>query len=284
MEQKPLWEFTPLYASLLSEEELIRSCSESWSTSIFEEKVHRMILRQAREHFEERLDLVILRYIVRMTFHSDSVTFCVDELDVVFCLGTECTMDNTSDATLESMIASDDVVKIHSIQSLYFRNEHYADALVCANMLIRNFLLSLPTQKEDELNDWADSLNLYTAKVFQSRFIPSDIENVAMASITDKNTEDVEELVTEYGALVQFLGSHNTCQNWKEFVEENLLFVSFARDKSFVESTVESNVAMNMEIMRYVKKKKNRAQQLEKIAETAKDILMEVLQFDDGWL
>ena len=157
--------------------------------------------------------------------------------------------------------------------------------LVCANMLIRNFLLSLPTQKEDELNDWADSLNLYTAKIFQSRFIPSDIENVAMASITDKNTEDVEELVTEYGALVQFLGSHNACQNWKEFVEENLLFVSSARDKrSFVESTVESSVAMNMEIMRYVKKKKNRSQQLEKITETAKDILMEVLQFDDGWL
>ena len=153
-----------------------------------------MILRQARENFEERLDLVILRYIVRMTFHSDSVTFCVNELDVVvFCLGTECTMDNTSDTTLESMIASNDVVKIHSIQLLYFRNEYYADALVCANMLIRNFLLSLPTQKEDELNDWADSLNLYTAKVFQSRFIPSDIKNVAMASITDKNTEDVEE-------------------------------------------------------------------------------------------
>ena len=205
---------------------------------------------------------------------------------VVFCLGTECTMDNTSDATLESMIASNDVVKIHSIQSLYFRNEHYADALVCANMLIRNFLLSLPTQKEDHaLNDWADSLNLYTAKVFQSRFIPADIENVAMASITDENTEDAEDHVTEYGALVQFLGSHNACQNWKEFVEENLLFVSSARDKrSFVESTVESSVAMNMEIMRYVKKKKNRSQQLETITETAKDILMEVLHFDDGWL
>ena len=106
-----------------------------------------------------------------------------------------------------------------------------------------------------------------------------------MASITDKNTEDVEELVTEYGALVQFLGSHNACQNWKEFLEENLLFVSSACDKrSFVESTVESSVAMNMEIMRYVKKKKNRSQQLEKITESAKDILMEVLQFDDGWL
>ena len=47
---------------------------------------------------------------------------------------------------------------------------------------------------------------------------------------------------------------------------------------------MESNVAMNMEIMRYVKKKKNRSQQLEKITESAKDILMEVLQFDDGWL
>ena len=219
MEQKPLWEFTPLYASslLISEEELIRSCSESWSTSIFEEKDHRMILRQVREHFEERLDLVILRYIARMIFHPDSVTFRVDELDVVFCLGTELTMDNTSTATcLESMIAFDDVAKIHSIQSLYFRNEHYADALICANMLIPNFLLSLPTQKEDHaLNDWADSLNLYTAKVFQSRFIPSDIKNVAMVSITDKNTEDVEELVMEYGALVQFLGSHSACQNWK---------------------------------------------------------------------
>ena len=98
-----------------------------------------MILRQAREHFEERLDLVILRYIVRMAFHSDLVTFRVDELDVVFCLGTEWAMDSTSDATLESMIASNDEVKIHSIQSLYFRNEHYADALVCANMLIREF-------------------------------------------------------------------------------------------------------------------------------------------------
>ena len=38
---KPLWEFTPLYASL-SEEELIRSCSESWSTSIFEERRFQM--------------------------------------------------------------------------------------------------------------------------------------------------------------------------------------------------------------------------------------------------
>ena len=286
MEQKPLWEFTPLYASLLSEEELIGSCSEFWSTSIFEEKDRRMILRQAREHFEEGLDLLILRDIVRMTFHSDLETFCVDELDVVSWLGTERAMDNTSafDATLESMIASNDVVKMHSIQWLCFHNEHYADALVCANMLIRNFLLSLPTQKEDELNDWTDNINLYTAKVFQSRFIPSDIENVAMASITDENTEDAEDHVTEYGALVQFLDAHNAFQNWKEFVEENSPLVSFARDTSFVESTVESNVAMNMEIMRYVKKKKKRAQQLVKLAEAAKDILMEVLQYDDGWL
>jgi hypothetical protein len=300
MEQKPLWGFTSLYASLLPEDQMISVCCEFWSSSVFEEKDRRMMLKHAREYFDDGLDLVILRDIVRMSFQSVHEDQFYEPLSVASWLGTEKASFNDQqlfDPELEFMISPDDVRKMHSIRWLGLYNEHYADALICANMLMRNLLLELPTPSleendEDTYDDWVDSIKLYTAKVLQSRFLPSDIAQVAMGSINDDvsspehklDKEDVEDYVAEYDALAQFFDAHNAYQSWKDVVAEISPSVPFVRDTRFAESSVESDVAMNMEIMKYVKKKKDIAQRLIKIAEVAKDSLMQVLEYDNGWL
>ena len=265
MEQKPLWEFTPLYASILPRDELISVCSKFWASSVFEDKDRHMMLRQGREYFDNGLDLVILRVIVRMNFQS--VSEDQTDLNVASWLGTEKASTGDKyilDPELESMISPGDIRKMHSIRWLSFYNEHYGDALVCANMLMRNLLLEIPPSlgesDEDTYDDWVDNVKLYTSKVLQSRFLPSDIAQVVLQSIIDSandseftlDAENVRDHLIEFDALTQFFGAHNAYQSWKQFVSQTSPSVLFVQDVRFGENSVESEVAMNMEATKYI--------------------------------
>ncbi len=295
IEQKPLWEFTPLYASLLPEDQLIGVCNEFWSKSVFEERDRRMMLKHAREHFEEGLDLVILRDIVRMSFQSVPEEQLQQPLNTASWLGTKkASVDDipSFDPELESMINPDDVRKMHSIRWLCFYNEHYADAIICANMLMRNLLLELPPslgENEDCIrHDWDDSIKLYSAKVLQSRFLPSDIAQVAIDSIhsdiSGAELKSIESSVLEYNALSRFFDAHNAYQSWKNYIDDTSSSIDFARDTRFTNNSVESDIAINMEVLKYIKKKRDVALRLIKFAEVAIDRLMQVLEYEGGWL
>jgi len=290
MGQKPLWEFTSLYASLLPDDALIDTCTEFWSASVVDERDRRMMLKHAREYFEDGMDIAILRNVVRSSFASEG--FEEEALNVASWLG-RAGENERCNPELESMLSSDDVRKMHSIRWMCFYNEHYTDALVCANMLLRSLLLELPSswgERGGDFDDWTDSVKLYTAKVLQSRFLPLDIMQVAMDSAASEDSdskldrENVDQHVAEHGALAQFLDAHNAYESWKEFIAEAPPCVPFLRDTRFAESSTESEVAMNMEIIKYVKKKREIAQRLIRVTEVAKDSLMQVLEYANGWL
>ena len=288
MEQKPLWGFTGLYASLLPDDSLIDSCTDFWSTCVSDEKNRRIVLKNARDYFDEGMDLAILRNVVRSSFQS--VDEFHDPLNVASWLG-RATTNERFDEELEGMISHDDVRKMHSIRWLSFYPEHYADALICANMLTRNLLLELPRSIgeaiDDQFDDWTNNPKLYTAKVLQARFLPTNIAQVVMGSTSDDDHQDDRDYVSmcmvEHEALLKFLDAHNAYESWKDFIIEAPSNIPFALGDRFPENSVESDVAVKMETMKYVKKKKEIGLSLIKFAQIATESLMHVLEFDGGW-
>jgi hypothetical protein len=289
MKHKPLWEFYNLYASLLPDQLLVDACTDFWSTFVFDGKDRRMVLKSAREYFGQGTDLVILRNVVRAScapMEEDS-----DPLLLAAWLGQPSDYERY-DEELESMISHDDIRKMHSIRWMCIYHEHYADAIVFANMLLRGFLLEFCLSNEapqnDEFDDWTNSPKVYAAKVFQARFLPENIVQVACQSVTDEDyllsQDEVDENISEYRALLQFLDAHTAYENWKEYISDAPATVAFTQDSRFENNTVESDVALKVQIMNYVKEKKEIAQGLIKVATAAKDSLMKVLEFENGWL
>lgn len=289
MEQKPLWGFTGLYASLLPDDSLIDSCTDFWSTCVFDEKNRRIVLKNARDYFDEGMDLVILRNVVRSSIQS--VDEFYDPLNVASWLG-RATTNECFDEELECMISHDDVRKMHSIRWLSFYPEHSTEALICANMLTRNLLLELPGSTgeaiDDQFDDWTNNPKLYTAKVLQARFLPTNIVQVAMGSASNDEHQDDRDYVSmctvEHEALLRFLDAHNAYEIWKDFFIENPSNIPFALGDRFLENSIESDVAIKMETMKYVKKKKEIGLTLIKFTKIAMESLMHVLEFGGGWL
>lgn len=289
MKRKPLWEFYNLYASILPDELLIAACTDFWSTLVYDEKDRHMMLKSAREYFGQGTDLVILRNVVRASFAP--MEEYSDPLLVAAWLGQPSDCERY-DEELESMITHDDIRKMHSIRWMCIHHEHYPDAIVCANMLLRSFLLefclSNETPQNDEFDDWTNSPIVYTAKVFQARFLPRNIVQIAYQSAADSEhgltQDEVDDYVSEYQALVQFLDAHSAYETWKDCISDASPNVAFSHYSRFEDNTVESDVATKIQIMNYVKKKKEIAQGLIKVATAAKDSLMKVLEFDNGWL
>lgn len=248
-----------------------------------------MVLKSAREYFDKGTDILILRNVVRSDLAP--IEEYRDPLRVAAWLGDPMDSERYDDE-LESMISIDDIRKMHSIRWMLLYNEHYADAIICANMFLRGFLLDFcmsdETPEDEEFDDWTNSPKVYTAKVFQARFLPENILEIATQSFYKTeyqiDQDDVDDYVAEYQALVQFLDAHNAYESWKEYISEVSATVAFNRDSMFEDNTVESDVAMKMEVMKYVKKKKEIAQGLIKVATVAKDALLQVLEFENGWL
>jgi hypothetical protein len=232
---------------------------------------------------------VILRNVVRRSFSSAGDYS--DPLRVVAWLGEPRDFERF-DEELERMITHSDIRKMHSIRWLCFYDEHYVDAIVCANMLLRrlllDFCLSNETPQDEEFDDWTNSAKVYAAKVFQARFLPENIVQTAIraSEMTDDqlDQEDLYDCIAEYQALLQFLDAHSAYENWKEYISDTPSNIPFTPDSRFQDGTVESNTAMKMETMKYIKKKKEIAQGLVKVATVAKEALLKVLEFDKGWL
>lgn len=289
MEQKPLWEFTPLYASLLPEDILTESCTEFWKSCVFEEKNRRTLVKQAGEYFGEGVTIMILRNVVKQSFDNMDG---FHDLEVPGWLGDPAENDVYFDEELESSITHDDVRKMHSLRWLTFSPSHYADAIVCSNMLMRSFLLQLPKalnfDAEDTLDDWNDHPKIYTAKVIESRFLPDDLLSVAEAN--DEEFElslekhFVDDSISEHNALVQFLDGHTMYSNWKQVVQTSPDSIAVQIDERFEEDSSEWKVALNLEKISYIKNKRSVANAVINAAEQASEAIMNVLDFDNGWL
>jgi len=289
MEQKPLWEFVCLYASLLPEESIVEAISNFWAVAVVDEKDRRMALKLAHDYFGDGLDLVILRNVVRSSIGMS--TEDADAMGIASLLSLP-EGDGQINAALENSISHDDVRKMHSVRWMCLVEKHYSDALVCANMLLRKFLLAMAPSDDNStfsynnLNDWTGDSRLHTAKVFLKRFLPADLTSVAMSSkcLNDYSLsdDDSEQYLEEHEGLIQILEAHSSYESWKSVIVKASPASSFTVDVRFQEGSTEREVAMNMETMRYIKQKKESARLLLHAANLARDSLVNMLK--DGWL
>lgn len=294
MSEKPLWEFFNLYASMLPTDLTLDVCTKFWYSQILDEKDRKMVLNQARKYFEEGLDLEILRRVVRAILSTtekdeEIVNDLVPSWLALLPLGN----DGLNDDTLVKQISSIDIYKIHGLYWLTFFEEHYADSLICGNILLRELILSIPTELSSKLNehdtdsimDWSSSSKLYAAKLLQSRVISFSIARKAESRNMEIENMNISSSISEYHALADFLRAHSAYESWKNYISNTESIVAVKFDDRFTATSVESEVAMNVEIMRYVKKKREQAIGLFKVAESARSALMSVLEFQDvGWL
>lgn len=94
--------------------------------------------------------------------------------------------------------------------------------------------------------------------------------------------DDTEKYVEEHEGLIQILEAHSSYESWKSLIVKASPASSFTIDVRFQEGSTEREVAMNMETMRYVKRKKESARLLLHAANVARDRLVNMLK--DGWL
>ena len=294
MSEKPLWEFFNLYASILPQDLIVDVCTKFWYSQIIGAKDRKMVLNQTRKYFDEGLDLEILRQVTRAILSvtendEEMVTDLVPSWLAFLPPGN----DGLADDNLEQNISPIDLYKMHGLHWLTFIEDHYADAVVCGNILLRELILSIPIELDGKSNehdnesfmDWSSSTKLYTAKLLQSRVISYDIAKKAESLNVETENLNIASSVSEYYALADFLHAHSAYESWRDYISRIEANVSMMYDDRFDALSIESEVAMNMEIMRYVKKKREIAIGLFKVAESARSALISVLEFQDsGWL
>lgn len=168
-----LWHCLVLYASMLPEHVLL-DYFPGVLVKVEGEEERRMMIQQAREllpgNNDTALDLTLLRTVVRLMLVVDDGTGDVDT-----------GMDDQEIDTNTPTRA--DVKKMKAIQWLCFYEEHMGDALIAANMLLRQFLLA---------NKFA------SANMFLQDFLPDEVvEKVMTGPIESLNKLDQEDAITE---------------------------------------------------------------------------------------
>lgn len=287
MKHKPLWKFTCLYTSLLPMEEMINSLTDFWMKSIHDDKSRRVILNQARGNLSEGLDLVILRKVVRQSIYTNSFS----ETGSIEMFPTSIMRKLRS---ADRRLHQDDLIKIHSVHWLCIHDEHYADALVCTNMLLRQlFLHADEDAKEDEIGDWSNDVKLRTAKIFVSKLLPHDLMQKAIngGGICDSNDNNINEIDAnnmcleefesyqqEFQSFGSFLEAHNAYEAWKDVIVTLPATTEFRSEGKFEEGSLESEIAIKMDKRNYIQNKRKNGLALIKIAEASYQRMMEVLE------
>ncbi len=289
---KTLWKFTCLYASLLPMDRMIDFLTNFWMTSIHDDNSRCMVLNQARACLSDGLDLVIARRVVRgriaMATTEGSISLNALPANVM----------KDIQGGVENKILHDDLEKMHSIHWLCMHPEHYADALVCANMLLRHFLLQVDQGNENEtIGDWSGDSKLRSAKVFKTRFLPPDfIEKVFSGGGIDEGNDnnqvsankmclgELKDYNYEFECFGAFLEAHSAYEAWKSVIVSLPAEVDFESDGKFIAGSLEREISLKMDKRNYIQKKKNSGFALIKVAEGAYNKMMRVLLYEGGFL
>jgi hypothetical protein len=286
--QKSVWNLTGLYLSLLKDEEILHICTKFWA-NIESEEDRVMILKNARQHFGEGMELRIIRDVVRSCISSSSG----DKVESNSSLATVSpaskylnAIDDSSsyNSVLEKQLLGDDARKMYSIRWMCNFTEHYTDALVCSNMLLRQFLLDVSVRGSGEDKDWSMDTKLYTAKVFRERFLPFEIASHVFENNVLSEEPNLEDSVTEHYALDDFLKAHSAYEKWADIITSLSPFVDGDVESGNFDGSLENEIAKKIDRKLFVDKKREIGSCVLEIAEEARSCFMKVLTFNGGWL
>ena len=223
-----LWHMMALYVSLLPEEKIIEFYP-SFLVHVVESKERHTMLEQIRE-LSPDVETQVLRQVVRLALSCDS----------------------------------DDETKCHSIEWLL--QDHYGEALICTNILLRDFFMN---EMEDKME---------AAMHFVDDYLPSDLLESAEGGL------DVLRASSEYSAFTSYLDALQTFGEWKEVMGNTPSSVqSKLMDLSNLNAT-ELPIAQARLVKDWVREKKTKCEIIVEAAEKARKALHEVLVFTGGWL
>jgi len=269
--RRDLWSHVALYCSLLSVDNILETYS-SFLINVHSDQERKMVLQQAREFFPEGLDCCILRNVVREMIISD--------IKWQHAPGEE---------GAPAGVNSADARKMRSIHWLCYYPEHWPDALVCSNMLLRIFLLTKGVGTEP-----TDS-NLLACKILCDKMLPDDLADVAVMHCEQNNVGNVpmsislplaRNLKKEYIAIERFLKAHTMYAQFLDVVANTSPSHSSKSKLSggTQQNEFERGIADKMERNAFRQKKTGLCKIISKAATRASEALMQVISFHGGWL
>ena len=268
--KRELWPHVALYTSLLSNDNILDTFS-SFLIHVHSDQERRMTLNQAREFFPKGYDCYILRNVVRGMILSD----------------TDGWAREAGEEAAPAGIAPADARMMKSINWFCYYPEHMPDALVCANMLLRRFLLSCAENKLDITDK-----DLYAAKVFVGKILPRDLIDVAVAEC-QKGEENfagsisvplMQNLEAEYLSIDGFLKAHTKYTQFLDAISTTSPCHNSNKLIDGTQSKHETEIADKMERNTFRQKKMGLCKIIIESSTRASEALNQVLTSTGGWL
>jgi len=250
LESRPdLWHFLTLYVSLLPDSTILEYLP-SVLCKVLDTSERKLMMEQIR-NLMLRLELPLLRRVVRLALSTEGLGYVGNE--------------------------SLDAVKCNSLEWLLQYEEHFGDALICTNILLRDFLLN---EDEDKMDVAMDLINHILPEDFVDRAVqtlPEDMEQDHVSRVNDAHSE--------YLAYKKYLNAYGSFQIWKEVLKGTPTLV----DRSeFVDTStlnaIEGGIADQAVRRTWLKEKKQCFEKCLTAAISARGALHKVLTHPGGWL
>eukprot|EP00531_Pseudo-nitzschia_arenysensis_P017160 CAMPEP_0116140556 /NCGR_PEP_ID=MMETSP0329-20121206/13915_1 /TAXON_ID=697910 /ORGANISM="Pseudo-nitzschia arenysensis, Strain B593" /LENGTH=1141 /DNA_ID=CAMNT_0003635687 /DNA_START=75 /DNA_END=3500 /DNA_ORIENTATION=+ len=184
-----------------------------------------------------------------------------------------------------------DAIKCNSLQWLLHNDEHLEDALICANILLREFFLN---EQEDKtgvamtfLKDYLPEnfLNLVTLHIDNREEAGGDNDDDDMEA-SDERATKVNNALTEHLAYIGYLQAYQTFQTWRDTLKatptsslDNHRLPSYNNLNETERAIADSNVMRS-----WIKEKKKQFEIVLETAEDARGAWHTVLTHPGGWL
>ena len=264
-----LWGYVPLYTSLLSNENILGTFSE-FLIHVHNDQQRQMLLGEARDLFPTGLDRYVLRNVVRDTIQCDKESW----------------QRELGEGAPPSGITPADARMMRSVLWLCYYPEHYPDALVCANMLLRRFML------ESSCDDHCNKKFLLPSKYFISQILPHDINDTA-ASQAQRSDDSIGgcismqmvfNLQAEFLSIKTLLDAHTNYVRFMDVIMKTSPCHQPENKSVKGSSAYETEIAQKMEKNAFRQKKIGLCKIVIDYATNASKSLTEVLTFGGGWL
>jgi hypothetical protein len=263
--RQELWHLLTLYASLLPEETLLEFYPFVL-VQVQEEQERNNMLEQARDLFPSQgLDLRIVRQVVRLLLRSE---------------------EEDDDEEDEEDEERTDSKKMKAIAWLLQYDEHLGDALICANMLLRDFFLN---EQDDKMA---------SAMVLVQHYLPGDLLDQAGGTVpivedgvsTQVYTQKIQDARSEHLAFLSYLEAYRVFGDWKDVLSSKTLLGSRTSSSSSSNmdltrlNATEADIAQQMQVREWIRQKTSNSQAVVEAADEARKTLYNVLTHPGGWL
>ena len=243
-----MWHLVVLYASLLPEETMLSFLPEVL-TQVTDFSERKAMLEQMRDLLQPAgSELPVLRRAVRLLL-----------------------------APSEEGNDVSDEEKCSAIEWMLQYDEHLGDALICANMLLRDFFLS---EDDDKIS---------SAILLVEEYLPGDLLDRAGEDHVEK-ASDVEEARAEYRAFLSYLDAYNEFVAWKDVISK--VDHSFTGQEAGDSSTelgpdagvTEKVIAQQHILSKWIRQKSDNSERVMAAANEARKALHNVLTHSGAWL